>query len=98
MMGVPFGLFGVVFLLMFAFVVFNIIRVFGRVRHMQNRIFDAAEKRLDQPESNADESSEHGPKDYNCDQCGAALGDNSDVSPSGDFKCTYCGKWSNIHS
>ena len=97
MFGVSFGLFGVIFLLMFVFVVFNIIRTFSRVHSMQNRVFDAVEKQLDQPQNENDHRSERSPRDYNCDQCGAALGDNADVSPSGDFKCSYCGKWSNIH-
>jgi hypothetical protein len=33
---------------------------------------------------------------YDCPHCGANAGD-SDVSPSGDIKCDYCGQWWNIH-
>lgn len=36
-------------------------------------------------------------KNYNCNHCGAALGDDADVSPSGDAKCRYCHKWFNIY-
>ena len=35
---------------------------------------------------------------YDCPQCGAALGDAAEVSPSGDVKCQYCRKWFNIHT
>jgi DNA-directed RNA polymerase subunit RPC12/RpoP len=34
---------------------------------------------------------------YQCAHCGAALGENSDVSPHGDVKCAHCGRWFNIH-
>ena len=34
---------------------------------------------------------------YQCPNCGAALGDDADVSPSGDAKCVYCRTWFNIH-
>lgn len=35
---------------------------------------------------------------YDCPNCGAALGREADVSPSGDVKCGYCERWFNIHS
>jgi hypothetical protein len=35
---------------------------------------------------------------YDCPNCGAALGKQADVSPSGDVKCGYCERWFNIHS
>lgn len=34
---------------------------------------------------------------YDCPNCGAALGDDADVSPGGDVKCVYCKRWFNIH-
>jgi DNA-directed RNA polymerase subunit RPC12/RpoP len=34
---------------------------------------------------------------YRCPHCSAPLGDRADVSPSGDVKCTFCGRWFNIH-
>ena len=34
---------------------------------------------------------------YQCPQCAAPLGPNADVSPSGDVKCSFCGRWFNIH-
>ncbi len=35
---------------------------------------------------------------YECPNCGAAMGKEADVSPSGDVKCGYCERWFNIHS
>ena len=34
---------------------------------------------------------------YDCPNCGASLGENPEVSPSGDAKCSYCKRWFNIH-
>jgi hypothetical protein len=34
---------------------------------------------------------------YKCPHCGAGLGKEAEVSPSGDVKCGYCHKWWNIH-
>jgi hypothetical protein len=34
---------------------------------------------------------------YACPHCGAALGAGAEVSPSGDVKCAFCGRWFNIH-
>ena len=34
---------------------------------------------------------------YVCPHCGAPLGDRVEVSPSGDVKCSFCGRWFNIH-
>lgn len=38
-----------------------------------------------------------GIKNYDCDNCGARLGKDAEVSPSGDVKCKYCNKWFNIY-
>lgn len=38
------------------------------------------------------------PTGYKCPNCGAALSENADVSPSGDVKCDYCRTWFNIHA
>ncbi|MGE3311401.1 MAG: hypothetical protein AB7O66_15650 [Limisphaerales bacterium] len=34
---------------------------------------------------------------YTCPNCGAKLGSDQEVSPSGDTKCVYCKRWWNIH-
>jgi uncharacterized protein YjeT (DUF2065 family) len=34
---------------------------------------------------------------YSCPNCGSDLGEDADVSPSGDAKCDYCKRWFNIH-
>lgn len=35
---------------------------------------------------------------YSCPHCGAAPGDKADISPMGDCKCAFCGRWFNIHA
>lgn len=35
---------------------------------------------------------------YDCPDCGASLGEDCDVSPSGDAECQYCKRWFNIHT
>jgi DNA-directed RNA polymerase subunit RPC12/RpoP len=37
------------------------------------------------------------PVNYSCSNCGAQLADQSDVSPLGDVKCSFCRQWFNIH-
>lgn len=39
-----------------------------------------------------------GARNYECPRCGATLGDQADVSPSGDAKCGHCDSWFNIHA
>jgi len=34
---------------------------------------------------------------YCCSNCGANLRSDTEVSPSGDFKCGYCQSWSNVN-
>lgn len=34
--------------------------------------------------------------EYRCQNCGAGLGAETEISPSGDFKCPYCRSWSNV--
>jgi len=39
---------------------------------------------------------EDGAMDFQCDHCGATAEGPMDLSPSGDVRCTYCGKWFNV--
>jgi len=94
-------MFNLIFLIFIVILLFSAVTIFTTMRRVgkfQNRIFDQVERELDRAEQDQQEESSNRPRNYECNQCGAALGDNSDISPSGDFKCTYCGKWSNIHS
>lgn len=93
-----FPVFSIIFVAMFIFVAFTIFRQFGRVRQIQNRVFDTIDRQLAKGDSEESADQDRSPRNYHCDQCGARLEEGGDVSPSGDFKCSYCGKWSNIHS
>ena len=35
---------------------------------------------------------------YSCEHCGASIGTDSEISPSGDVKCEYCNSWFNINT
>jgi DNA-directed RNA polymerase subunit RPC12/RpoP len=37
------------------------------------------------------------PLNYSCSNCGAQLSTQSEVSPLGDVKCSFCHQWFNIH-
>ena len=37
------------------------------------------------------------PAAYTCPHCGGGLDRNADVSPMGDVKCAFCGRWFNVH-
>ena len=34
---------------------------------------------------------------YSCSHCGASIGEDSEISPSGDIKCEYCKSWFNVN-
>jgi hypothetical protein len=55
--------------------------------------------RLDLPEALTDSAaiSSAPVSGYHCPHCGAALGEKADVSPMGDVKCSFCGRWFNVH-
>ena len=38
-----------------------------------------------------------GSRTYTCPHCGGGLDRNADVSPMGDVKCAFCGRWFNVH-
>jgi hypothetical protein len=37
------------------------------------------------------------PATYTCPHCGGGLQQTAEVSPLGDTKCPFCGRWFNIH-
>lgn len=37
------------------------------------------------------------PRGYTCPHCGGGIGEKADVSPMGDTKCGFCGRWFNVH-
>lgn len=45
----------------------------------------------------APDSSTAPPRGYTCPHCGGGLGEKADVSPMGDTKCGFCGRWFNVH-
>lgn len=49
------------------------------------------------PIRGASPANRQGAVQLTCTNCGAALGEGADVSPSGDVRCTYCQRWFNIH-
>jgi DNA-directed RNA polymerase subunit RPC12/RpoP len=93
-----FAVFPLVFGLIFFAMIVLFVRQFGRVSRFQGRVFDALDRQLERHNSSDQAEAPPTARGYHCNQCGARLEDGGDVSPSGDFKCSYCGKWSNIHS
>lgn len=93
-------------LTIFTFVAFIIIAIVirGFVRHhsLFDRVTDeierAARERRDVSSAPiAREQPSRDPGEYACDNCGAGLDADIEISPSGDFKCHYCNIWNNVH-
>ncbi|MEW4531289.1 hypothetical protein [Maioricimonas sp. JC845] len=63
----------------------------GRMRSMMERM------RHQMPEDLVGTDEPQAGGNYGCPNCGAPLGDDTDVSPSGDVKCPHCARWFNIH-
>lgn len=72
----------------------------GQLRNMMQDLSEAARGGIERPPRSTDGTSAAAePKvGYDCPNCGASLGEDCDVSPSGDAKCNYCKRWFNIHS
>lgn len=71
-----------------------------QLRGMMQGLAESARGGIERPSRSPEESTaEAEPKvGYDCPSCGAALGTDCDVSPSGDAKCQYCKRWFNIHN
>jgi len=98
---VPARLFGS--LICLAFVAFGATMLFGAItgggpmRQSNIGLPDVSETN---PPSNSSRESALPPAGsaaYVCPNCGAALADKADVSPMGDVKCAFCGRWFNVH-
>lgn len=89
---------GVVALFVFGGVFMTFLSAF-RHRGMIQQITDEAlrqSRSQSSPQQQDTQRSSSAPSDYACDNCGAALGTRTEISPSGDFKCEYCDSWSNV--
>lgn len=78
-------------------VFFGIVSRFLRHRKMMDQITDEVFRQVRKPgpaESGPDGTTTA--RDYSCDKCGASLDSETEISPSGDYKCRYCKSWSNI--
>ena len=87
------------------FVLFGVISTFVGHRKLMNRITDQALRSSQDcqqtdhdlgPEGERDKPATAS-SDYACSGCGASLSSNTEISPSGDFKCSYCNSWSNVN-
>jgi hypothetical protein len=75
----------------------------GQGEHLKGMMQDLAKTARDAHRSGTAESSHATPEKapsvgYDCPNCGASLGKDCDVSPSGDAKCGFCKRWFNIHN
>lgn len=84
------------------FVFFSVVSGFIRHGRLMNQMTDQVFRQARQ----SPESSPLGPSEtdgpefsadrFECRKCGAALDSDTEISPSGDFKCDYCDSWNNV--
>jgi hypothetical protein len=60
-------------------------------------IINEAMRRAQEAQNSATPTSAKPAGGYACPHCGGALGEKADVSPMGDAKCAFCGRWFNVH-
>ena len=70
----------------------------GQLRDMVQDLTEAAHSGVAQSNHSASDPEPEQKVGYDCPNCGAALGEDCDVSPSGDAKCQFCKRWFNIHN
>lgn len=90
----------VVACLVFAGFVFNFVTIFRghkQIRQFTADMMDSAKEQQRPLTGAAPRPSTNADGGYSCVNCGASLGVNTEVSPSGDFKCQYCNSWSNVN-
>lgn len=81
----------------FAFNVIGIFRSHGQIRQFTSEMLDSAREQREESEASQRKTAVNSDGSYSCANCGASLGANTEVSPSGDFKCQYCNSWSNVN-
>jgi hypothetical protein len=96
-----FRIFGTFVALPFVFI--GAAAIFGRPDTMLQKARTRAESlahdlKRNMPEQSSSIADAGSSAGYVCPSCNAPLGDNADVSPSGDAKCSHCGRWFNIHA
>lgn len=82
------------------FVFIGVISSFLGHRKLMNRMTDQVFRDATRDRSAGsvpDSAATLTPGQFSCSQCGAALGAETEISPSGDFKCPYCSSWSNVN-
>jgi len=99
----------IIFLVVFGAIIFRLFSGRGtvdrvmdlaeeQVRRNHEQRF-GSRRRLHAPEESSPLPSQGeggGAMDFQCDHCGATADGPIDISPSGDVRCTYCGKWFNV--
>ena len=63
------------------------------INRMTQDVIDQSPAKSPSPASETRANSQN----FSCQQCGAALNSETEISPSGDFKCGYCNSWSNVN-
>ncbi|GAB5441145.1 MAG: hypothetical protein Fues2KO_14940 [Fuerstiella sp.] len=96
------GLISMFIFIVAGFVIFSVIAGFIRHGRLMNQMTDQVFQQARRPS----ESSQAQPAAMNtaastadgfaCRKCGAALDSDTEISPSGDFKCDYCDSWNNV--
>lgn len=101
MTGMLFTIVPVFIFVVAGFVFFGVISTFLRSRrimdHVTDEVFRQTRARGDAAAGSPEQPVSRGAGDFSCDKCGAALGSDTEISPSGDFKCEYCDSWNNVH-
>lgn len=84
------------------FVFFSVVSGFIRHGRLMNQMTDQVfrQARQSSESGRADSFETEGPESradrFECRKCGAALDSDTEISPSGDFKCDYCDSWNNV--
>ena len=92
--------FAAVFIFLVGGVIFlGVVTTFLRNRKIMNQVTEEVFRQARPPARSGSPSSgnQNESGEYSCDNCGASLDSETEISPSGDFKCRYCNSWSNVN-